>query len=78
MHVRRPVPVPAAAESVFAAFTEASQIRAWHVPGPDFAVCIAEVTVHHDLLPDEQSAEDHTRGWTGTLESLVTYFTRTD
>jgi uncharacterized protein YndB with AHSA1/START domain len=33
-----------------------------------------EVIVTHDLLPDQQSADDHTRGWTGTLGSLARYF----
>ena len=33
-----------------------------------------EATVTHESLPDQQSAEDHTRGWTGTLESLANYF----
>ncbi len=63
-------------EAVFAAFTRPAEIREWHVPGPDFTVGIAngdstEVTVRHDLLPDQQSAEDHTHGWTGTLKSLA-------
>jgi uncharacterized protein YndB with AHSA1/START domain len=127
--------------AVFAAFTEPAEIRKWHVPGPDFTVCIAdvdpriggqyrvgmqppdrdapytfsgecrevsapsrlvytcrwepperdmgeslvtieiqpkgdatEVVVVHDLLPDQQAADDHTRGWTGTLESLARHF----
>ena len=34
-----------------------------------------EVRVTHDLLPDQQSADDHTHGWTGTLESLARRFT---
>jgi hypothetical protein len=33
-----------------------------------------EVVVVHDLLPDQQSADDHTQGWTGTLESLARHF----
>ena len=33
-----------------------------------------EVSVTHDLLPDQQSADDHTKGWTGTLESLARHF----
>ncbi len=33
-----------------------------------------EIVVTHDLLPDQQSADDHTRGWTGTLESLARHF----
>jgi uncharacterized protein YndB with AHSA1/START domain len=33
-----------------------------------------EVCVTHEGLPDPQSAEDHTRGWTGTLESLARHF----
>ncbi len=133
--------VSAAPAEVFAAFTDPTEIRKWHVPGPDFSVCIAEVdlrvggryrigmqppdreaphtfygvyrevspplrlvytsnweppdrdtgeslvtiefaatgsstetTVTHESLPDQQSAEDHTRGWTGTLESLARHF----
>ena len=133
--------VPSTRDSVFAAFTVPGEIKKWHVPGPDFAVCIAEVDlrvggkyrigmqppdrtephtfygvyrevsppsrlvytsnweppdpdtgetlvtielrpsngstevrVTHDLLPDQQSADDHTRGWTGTLESLARHF----
>lgn len=34
----------------------------------------AEIVVTHDLLPDQKSADDHTRGWTGTLESLARHF----
>ena len=126
---------------VFAAFTDPIEIRKWHVPDPEFTVCIAEVdarvggiyrigmqspnraephifsgvcrevtfperlvytcrweppdrdvgeslvtleffakagatevVVRHDALPDDQSVLDHTRGWTGTLDSLVRYF----
>ncbi len=133
--------VPAAPAAVFAAFTRPDEIRRWHVPGPDFHVCIAEVdlrpggqyrigmqppdreaphtfygvyreitaphrlvytsnweppdrdtgetlvtvelaahegatevVVTHEGLPDQQSADDHTRGWTGTLESLARHF----
>ncbi len=33
-----------------------------------------EVRVTHDCLPDQQSADDHTHGWTGTLESLARRF----
>ena len=33
-----------------------------------------EVVVVQDELPDEEAAEAHTRGWTGTLESLVRHF----
>jgi uncharacterized protein YndB with AHSA1/START domain len=33
-----------------------------------------EVRVVHDGLPDQESAEDHTHGWTGTLESLERHF----
>lgn len=130
--------VAASPASVFAAFTDPTEIRKWHVPDPGFTVCIAEVdaraggvyrigmqspnrtephvfsgvcrdvrfpdklvytcrweppdrdvdeslvtlefvakagatevVVRHDGLPDDQSVADHTRGWTGTLESLV-------
>jgi uncharacterized protein YndB with AHSA1/START domain len=133
--------IPATPEEVFAAFTVRGEIEKWHVPGPDFTVCIAEVdlrvggryrigmqppdrevphtfygvyreisppdrlvytstweppdrdtgetlvtieleatgnstqvSVTHDFLPDQQSADDHTRGWSGTLESLVRRF----
>ena len=34
--------VAAAAQDVFDAFTRPEEIRKWHVPGPDFHVCIAE------------------------------------
>jgi uncharacterized protein YndB with AHSA1/START domain len=34
--------VAASPQAVFAAFTEPAEIRKWHVPGPDFHVCIAE------------------------------------
>ena len=130
--------VAASPVAVFAAFTDPVEIRKWHVPGPEFTVCIAEVdarvggiyrigmqspnrgephifsgvcrdvrspgrlvytcrweppdrdvgeslvtlefvakanatevVVRHDGLPDDQSVADHTRGWTGTLNSLV-------
>ena len=33
-----------------------------------------EVAVAHTGLPDDESAADHTRGWTGTLESLARHF----
>ena len=32
-----------------------------------------EVVVVQDELPDEASAENHTQGWTGTLDGLVRY-----
>ena len=35
---------------------------------------LTEVVVVHDLLPDQQAADDHTRGWSGTLESLARHF----
>ena len=124
--------------AVFAASTDPIEIRKWHVPDPEFTVCLAEVdaraggiyrigmqspdrgephvfsgvcrdvrfpgrlvytcrweppdrdvgeslvtiefvakagatevVVQHDGLPDDQSVADHTRGWTGTLNSLV-------
>jgi uncharacterized protein YndB with AHSA1/START domain len=133
--------VSATCEQVFDAFTVPSEIEKWHVPGPDFAVCIAEVDlrvggkyrigmqppdrekphtfygvyrevsppnrlvytsnweppdrdtgetlvtidvrscggstevlVSHELLPDQESADDHTQGWTGTLDSLARHF----
>jgi uncharacterized protein YndB with AHSA1/START domain len=133
--------VPASPQAVFGAFTDPVEIRKWHVPAPDFHVCIAEVDlrvggryrigmqppdrdaphtfygvyreirpperlvytsnweppdrdtgetlvtielaaredateaiVTHESLPDSASAEDHTRGWTGTLESLARHF----
>jgi uncharacterized protein YndB with AHSA1/START domain len=133
--------VSASPEAVFAAFTEPVEIRKWHVPDPEFTVCVAEVDlraggryrvgmqppdreapyvfagvcrevtpperlvytcrwepperdmgeslvtieiraageateviVTHDHLPDQQAADDLTRGWTGTLESLARHF----
>ena len=33
-----------------------------------------ELVVVQDGLPDEASAQDHTQGWTGSLESLVRHF----
>ena len=32
------------------------------------------VTVTHEGLPDQASADDHTQGWTGTLASLARHF----
>ena len=139
MSLRRVIAAPS--EQIFAAFTVPDEIKKWHVPGPDFTVCIAEVdlrvggrfrigmqppdreaphtfygvyrqiepsthlvytsnweppdqdtgeslvtiefepsgdatqvSVTHDLLPDQESADNHTHGWTGTLESLGRHF----
>lgn len=133
--------VSASPQAVFAAFPDPGEIKKWHVPGPDFTVCIpevdprvggryrvgmqppdreapytfsgvcrevepptrlvytcrweprmqdmgeslvtieiqpegsrTEVVVVHDHLPHQQAADDHIRGWTGTLESLARHF----
>jgi len=137
--------VAASPATVFAAFTDPIEIRKWHVPDPEFTVCMAEVDVRvggiyrigmqspnrvephvfsgvcrdvrfperlvytcrweppdrdvgeslvtieffakggatevvvcHDGLPDDQSVSDHTRGWTGTLDSLVRHLDHAD
>ena len=57
----------------------------WEPPDPDSGENLitidlsaggggTQVVVVHDGLPDAESVEAHTRGWTGTLESLVRHF----